>query len=105
MRKKLFFLFLLIFSFGCAASHKTADMLNSRMSRMTYEEAIQRFGPPSQCADAGNTKTCVWVYGDGGTLVMPIGNMMMALPAQRPSIRLTFVNGVLSWWQLNGNWE
>jgi len=90
---------------GCAATHKTQDMLNLRMYKMTYEEALQRFGPPSQCAESGSTRVCNWIYGGGGTVIMPVGNMAMAVPVQGPSARLTFTNGVLTYWQLTGNWE
>lgn len=58
------------------------------------EEAIQRFGPPTQCAEAGSTKTCTWIYGSGGTVFMPIGANVVALPVRRPSVRLTFTNNV-----------
>ena len=95
---------------GCATTHKTQehktqDMLNSRMNKMSYEEALQRFGPPSQCAESGSTRVCVWIYGEGGTVIMPVGNMAVAVPVQRPSARLTFTNDVLTYWQLSGNWE
>ena len=59
---------------GCATS-KTANMLNSRMGLMNYEEAIQRFGPPTQCAEEERTKTCVWIYGSGGMVYAPMGGM------------------------------
>jgi hypothetical protein len=101
-------LYLLIAIFLClsgCATAKTQDMLNSRMYQMNYEEALQRFGPPSQCAESGSTRVCVWNYGGGGTVVMPVGNMAMAVPVQGPSARLTFTNGVLTYWQLSGNWE
>jgi uncharacterized protein YceK len=112
---------------GCglfrAATHETQDMLNSRMNKMSYEEALQRFGPPAQCAESGSTQVCVWIYGEGGTVtIMPqvpaqrsnpysvdfgaiVPNMAMTLPVQRPTARLTFTNGVLTWWQLFGNWR
>lgn len=90
MKKSIFYLFVAIFLClsGCATTQKTQDMLNSRMNRMSYEEALQRFGPPSQCAESGQTKVCTWIYGEGGTVIMPVGNMAMAVPVQRPSVRL-----------------
>ena len=97
-------LFLGLVTVGCATT-QTQDMLNSRLGLMTYEEALQRFGPPTQCAEAGSTKTCVWVYGSGGTVFAPIGKNVVAIPTQAPTARLTFNNGVLSNWQLNGNWK
>ena len=81
------------------ATNKTQKMLNSRMGLMTYEESLQRFGPPSQCAEAGSTITCTWIYGSGGTVFMPIGSNVFALPTSAPSARLTFTNGVLTYWQ------
>lgn len=86
-------------------SNKTQQMLDSRMGLMNYEEALQRFGPPTQCAEAGNTKTCTWIYGSGGTVFMPVGRNVFALPTNPPSARLTFTNNVLTYWQLTGNWE
>ena len=57
---------------------KTQQMLNSRVALMNYEEALQRFGPPTQCAEAGNTKTCTWIYGSGGTSILcPLGEMFL----------------------------
>jgi hypothetical protein len=89
---------------GCATS-KTVDMLNSRMGLVNYEEAIQRFGPPTQCAEERKTKTCTWVYGSGGMVFAPIAGNVSAIPIEAPSARLTFSNGILSYWELRGNWE
>ena len=72
---------------------------------MNYEEAIQRFGPPTQCAEAGITKTCTWIYGQGGTAIVPVGGMVYAMPTQAPTARLTFTNDILKYWQLTGRWE
>ena len=100
----LFYLLQLLVILGCATD-KTQQMLNSRMHLMNYEEALQRFGPPSQCADAGSTKVCTWVYGSGGAVYMPLGRNLVALPTHAPSARLTFTNDRLTYWQLTGNWE
>ena len=97
-------LFLSLVTVGCA-TRQTQDMLNSRLGLMTYEESLQRFGPPTQCAESGATKTCVWVYGSGGTVFAPIGQNVVAIPTQAPTARLTFINEVLSSWQLKGRWK
>lgn len=104
MNKLTFLLVLLLFISGCAAN-KTQNMLNSRMGKMNYEEAIERFGPPTRCAEAGITKSCSWIYGSDGSVIMPIGRTMVAAPSQESSIRLNFKNNLLSYWELNGNWE
>ena len=96
---------ILVVSILACAANKTQQMLNSRMGYMNYEEALQRFGPPTQCAEAGSTKTCTWIYGSGGTVFMPVGRNVFALPTNAPSARLTFTNNVLSYWQLTGNWK
>ena len=96
----LFVLFL-----SSCATCKTCEMLNSRLGQMTYEEALQRFGPPAQCAESGETKTCTWVHGTGGAVFMPMGYSVFAVPIEPPSARLTFTNGVLSYWYLTGNWK
>lgn len=103
-KAKSIILFLGLVTVGCATT-QTQDMLNSRLGLMTYEEALQRFGPPIQCAEAGATKTCVWVYGSGGTVFAPIGQIVVAIPKKAPTARLTFNKGVLSNWQLSGNWK
>lgn len=103
-RKVLVVLALGITLSGCA-THETADMLNSRMGRMNYEEALQRFGPPTQCAEAGRTKTCTWVYSPSGTVYAPMGNSVVAIPTHATTARLTFTNESLSNWYLTGNWR
>jgi hypothetical protein len=108
VRSQFIFIVILVVSVACisaCATNKTQQMLNSRMQLMNYEEALQRFGPPTQCAEAGSTKTCTWIYGSGGTVFMPVGRNVFALPTDAPSARLTFTNNVLTYWQLTGNWE
>lgn len=128
MIKKLILFFLVAIFLclsGCATmqTHETQDMLNSRMNEMTYEEALQRFGVPSQCAEAGATKVCTWIYGEGGSVTytppapMHTNNpyaldfssltptTSVTVPIQRPTARLTFTNDVLTYWQLTGNWK
>lgn len=102
----LIFVFFLIFLItSCATGRQTGKMLNDRLGRMTFEEALQRFGPPSNCAEAGATRTCIWVYGRGGTIFVPAGNLMVAAPIGPPTARLTFTNNRLSNWRLTGKWE
>jgi hypothetical protein len=106
MKKSFFYLLVAIFLClsGCATT-ETQDMLNSRMYKMSYEEALQKFGPPSQCAESGSTRVCSWNYGGGGAVIMPVGNMAMAVPVRGPSARLTFTDDVLTNWQLSGKWK
>ncbi len=104
VKARLIILFLGLAIVGCATT-ETQDMLKSRTGLMTYEEALQRFGPPTQCAEAGMTKTCSWVYGSGGTVYAPIGPNVFAIPTPPRSARLTFIDGVLSNWQLTGRWK
>ncbi len=89
---------------GCATT-ETRDMLNARLRLMTFEEALQRFGPPTQCAEAGSTKTCLWHYGPGGRIYAPAGDFIVAIPTQPTTARLTFTDGMLSNWQLTGRWK
>lgn len=107
MKKSIHYLLGVIFLClgGCVATHKTQDMLTLRMNKMSYEEALQRFGPPSQCAESGSTRVCTWIQGKGDTAFLPLGGMVVAVPKQGPSVRLTFTNDVLTNWQLLGNWE
>ncbi|MEW6186531.1 MAG: hypothetical protein AB1585_12425 [Thermodesulfobacteriota bacterium] len=101
---KCFFIILLLFVFSACAS-KTVDLLNSRIGQMNFEEAIQRFGPPTRCAEEGATKACIWVYGTVSYLYAPVGRHFVPIPTEPPSVRLTFVNGVLASWELRGGWE
>ena len=75
------------------------------MGKMSYEESLQRFGAPTNCADAGSTKVCTWVYGSGGMVMYPIGNTYIAQPTYAPTARLTFKNDILIYWQLTGRWQ
>lgn len=95
----------LVLSFAGCATHETRDMLNSRIGSMNYEEALQRFGAPTRCAEAGSTKTCTWIYGSGGVVYAPVGNAIVGIPTNAPGARLTFTNGVLSSWRLTGKWK
>lgn len=94
---------------GCVTAEpnaaKTSQMLNDRLGKMTWEEALQRFGPPTQVAESGNTKTAVWASGGGGTVFMPLAGTMVAAPVPQNTARLTFTSGRLSNWQLTGRWE
>jgi hypothetical protein len=101
----VFLLALLLIGCATTATTQTQDMLNARSGLMTFEEALQRFGPPTQCAEAGSTKTCTWVHKPGRTIYAPIGDFVLAVPTQARTARLTFTNGVLSQWQLTGRWK
>lgn len=89
---------------GCVIG-KTAQLLDSRLGQMSYEEALQRFGPPAQCAEAGSTRACLWSSGGGGTLIAPVGKMLVALPRHPNTAKLVFTNDRLTHWELQGNWE
>lgn len=95
---------LLILSLTACAS-KTAELLKSRVGQMNFEEAIQRFGPPTQCAEAGVTKACLWVYGPGGVTYVPMGRSFIPVPMEPPTLRLIFINGTLSTYEVRGDWE
>lgn len=104
----IFFKFLLwivlLFSLS-ACNTKTMDLLKNRVGQMDFEEAIQQFGPPTRCAEAGITKACLWVYGSGGIVYAPVGRSWVPIPTDPPSLRLTFTNGYMSQWELKGNWN
>jgi hypothetical protein len=99
--------FLLIVLLLClsACTNKTMDLLKSRVGQMDFEEALQQFGPPTRCAEAGVTKACLWVYGSGGVMYAPVGRSFVPMPFDPPTLRLTFTNGYLSYWELKGNWD
>ena len=103
VKSLIFVVAILLTAAGCNLN--TIEMLNKRRGQMNFEEALQRFGPPTNCAETGATKVCTWVYGRGGTTFVPIGKTLVAVPQRAPSARLTFVNGVLWSWRLTGNWE
>jgi hypothetical protein len=101
---KVFLLLFLSVIFTACAS-KTAALLQSRVGQMNYEEALQRFGPPVRCAEEGATKTCLWTYGTVGYTYAPVGRHFVLVPTEPPSLRLTFINGLLSTWELRGSWD
>ncbi|MBI4765304.1 MAG: hypothetical protein HY787_11950 [Deltaproteobacteria bacterium] len=101
---KVLFLILLLLNFSACAS-KTMDLLKSRTGQMNFEEAIQRFGPPARCAEAGTTKSCLWVMGSFDITYVPVGRHFVPVPTDPPSLRLTFINGIMSQWELRGFWE
>lgn len=101
--KCLLWLFLLLCLSACAS--KTTDLLKSRVGQMNFEEAIQRFGPPTQCAEAGVTKACLWVYDPGGVSYVPMGRSFIPVPIEPPTLRLIFINGILSTYEVRGGWD
>ena len=103
MRKSNLFLIIAIWFYliGCASGpNPLHQMLDSRMNSMTYGEAIQRFGPPTQCANAETIMVCDWVEQGRGSVTMPIGGMMANVPMRSSCMRLTFTNGVMTYWQI-----
>ncbi|MBI5209330.1 MAG: hypothetical protein HY927_05080 [Elusimicrobia bacterium] len=90
---------------GCAGSRQTQAMLDGRRGRMTYDEAVRRYGPPIRCDAEGPAKTCTWVYGTGGSFYAPFGDAAAMPRMQPPTMELTFTNGVLSDSRLWGSWR
>ncbi len=103
LSKLLLGLFLVLCLTACAS--KTNDLLKSRVGQMNFEEAIQRFGPPTQCAEAGVTKACLWVYGQGGVSYVPLGRSFIPVSIEPPTLRLIFINGILSTYEMKGDWD
>jgi len=101
----LFLAIILLSLNGGCATHRTADMLKSRLNQMDYEEALQNFGQPTQCAESGSTRECTWVRGEGEMVSMPAGDTTYVVPVEPHTAHLTFHNGVLTEWQLSGDWE
>lgn len=110
---------------GCATGRQTRAMLDERRGRMTYDEAVQRYGPPIRCEAEGSlpmlsggdtnapgtpgavrsAKTCTWVYGTGGSFYPPFGDAATMPRLQPPAMELTFTDGVLSDSRLWGSWR
>lgn len=115
-RRSLRYIFLSMMFFlllGCATptppyAPKTQALLNSYMGRLTYEQALQSYGPPTQCSESGNVKSCVWVYGSPGSVQIPMtdlgGTTVLTAPINPPSMMLSFTNNVLSNWRISGKW-
>jgi hypothetical protein len=83
----------------------TAEQLTARLGTMSYEESLQMFGPPTACAEAGQTRSCRWVFDQGGTILTGFGNVAVAQPIGGHSAQLAFVSDKLKTWQLQGNWK
>lgn len=106
MKKIMSILSFITFLFlNACATHQTQDFLNSKLGKMNYEEAIQAFGPPTNCAEAGSTRTCIWIHDSGQVIYAPVSGYIVGVPIEAPSARLTFTNGILTRWELRGNWK
>ena len=89
-----------------ACRSNTARMLDSRVGQMTYEEAVQNFGPPTECTDLGKTKKCTWINWPGQLRYQQnTGVVQMGVTGDPPVAMLTFTKGVLTEWTLSGKWK
>jgi hypothetical protein len=89
-----------------ACRSNTAAVLDSRVGQMTYEEAVQNFGPPTECTDQGKTKKCTWINWPGQLRYQQnTGVVQMGVATDPPVAMLTFTKGVLTEWTLSGNWK
>ncbi|MDH4099187.1 MAG: hypothetical protein OEV28_01270 [Nitrospirota bacterium] len=82
-------LIFLLFTSSCAS--QAATVLKNRRGMMTYEESVQRFGPPTKCDDAESTTRCWWIK-EASTF------------SPKKTMRLTFEKGVLASWENTGGW-
>lgn len=68
MKKSIFLLAaILVVMLGCTAgnAHKRQQVhnfLNSQIGVMTYDDAIQRYGPPFKCANGRGVMVCLWHF-------------------------------------------
>jgi len=89
-----------------ACKSNTAVMLDSRVGQMTYEEAVQNFGPPTECTDLGKTKKCTWINWPGQfRYQQSTGVVQTGVAGDPPVAMLTFTKGVLTEWTLSGKWK
>lgn len=68
---------------------------NSALDRLTYDEALRRFGPPSSIAEGQDIFVAVWQSAAGPTLWIPgpsmgFGPTYLGAQAPGPRLELTF---------------
>lgn len=92
----------------------TAQKLDAQLGIMTFEVALQWFGPPANCAEAGATKTCIWADGPDGVVSSTFGSRYgynlygqttSARVQEGPRAQLAFTNDRLVNWKLTGRWQ
>lgn len=83
----------------------TAEKLKAGEGTLDFETSLQMFGPPNRCAEAGQTKTCVWIQGGGSTDYVAVGNTLLAIPDDASTAQLVFTNDRLASWKLTGAWR
>jgi hypothetical protein len=87
------------------------DMWLSQLRGMTLEEALQRLGPARQCQTVEATTVCIWQRGEpstrtvhfAGTAWAPGESFTEVIPPG--TARLTFMDGQLTSWVLDGPWK
>ena len=106
--KNTFFLIgtITILSMSACATGRTERFLDSQLGKMTYNEALQCFGKPTECRKDGDTTRCNWVYWQcGGKFFRSGGAMRKTYRAEPPVATLTFEKKTLAEWRLEGTWK
>lgn len=95
----------------------TAEKLDSQLGIMNFETALQWFGPPANCAEAGSTKTCIWSAGPDGVVSSihgasyddayggGYGGRVVTQAREGPKAQLAFKDDKLVNWRLTGRWR
>jgi hypothetical protein len=80
-------------------------MLNAHVGKMTYSEAVQHFGQPMSCTDSSTGLQCTWIRWQGSRHQSDTSVFPTITSHYPPVALLTFKDGVLSDWELSGNWK
>jgi len=80
---------------SCAAGPR----LDDQIGRMTFNQAVKAYGPPSKCTDTVNIKVCDWIKRSTESMAAPSPYPTSLNINYTEILRLTFTNGVLSKWQ------
>jgi len=75
----------MFFISGCGPTHKAQlqefyKNLDGAVNKMTYDQAIATWGPPTSITQGDKVFVATWFSERKGAAAMPIGNMMFAVP-------------------------
>lgn len=98
MRKLVLALMLLAVLSGCASSNDLArkkmfESFDRAIGKMTYDNVLVEWGPPTSIAEGDNIFVAVWeeVFQPGGGGLMPIGRIIVPMPTVQHGTKRTLV--------------
>lgn len=83
MRRLLFACLLFLAGCGALRNHQLRPFYNemdSSIGRMTYDDALQRWGQPAQATEGDAIVICSWGGSSQSTFYLPVGKSYVAEP-------------------------